>query len=248
MALGEPVDLLVEQVEFYRAEAKDYDAYLARLLDPDNEDPGAVAFRVGQLRVAESLSRRAPLGRVLEIAAGPGMLSALIAPYADHLVLLDSSPESLALAQRRLAAHRGRVVCEDANVFEWESAGAVFDMVCFSSWLHHVPSSDFDRFWRIVDSVLVPGGQVFFDFPDRDLVSHAARDDVPDDPAEEYRFYRPDGGVSLRDYGGRRWRVVHLLWTGDELVSRLAELGWEMKIETPGWFPEFRWATARRSV
>src|SRR4051794_35894251 len=97
-------ELLAEQIDFYRADAESFDAWLAGLLDEDNDDPTAVTYRAGRARIAHTFSKLAPLGQVLEIAAGTGRLVDLYAAHCQSMVLLDTSPESLAIAERRLGA------------------------------------------------------------------------------------------------------------------------------------------------
>jgi SAM-dependent methyltransferase len=237
-------ELLAEQRAFYRWDAEDFDGWLTTLAAEDNDDPAAVTYRLGLQRIAAVLADRAPLGRVLEIAAGTGRLAELLLPHADSLVLLDASPESLALAARRLPGAEGSVTLVAADVFAWPAAGQTFDTIVFSAWLHHVPHSRFDRFWGIVASLLAPGGEVIFDFPDARVAS-PGQADIASEPTEDYTLYVPVDGVGVRDHHGRRWRVVHNLWDPDELASALGALGWTMDVVGPGLFGNVVWATAR---
>jgi hypothetical protein len=86
---------------------------------------------------------------------------------------------------------------------------------------------------------------VIIDFPDAGVPAPGLVD-VPDEPAEEYGFYAPVDGNSVRDRDGRRWRVVHNLWERDDLSSRLSGLGWTMTVLGPGPFADIRWAEATR--
>jgi len=56
---------------------------------------------------------------VLEIAAGNGIVAERVAPLANRLDLLDSSPESLARAAQRLSAFSNRVRFIEANAFNF---------------------------------------------------------------------------------------------------------------------------------
>jgi SAM-dependent methyltransferase len=236
-------DLLAEQVDFYRVDAESFDAWVSSLLDEANDDPAAREYRAGRERLAAHLAAWAPLGRVLEIGAGGGHLAPLYLPHASSAVLLDSSTESLRLARRRLGA---AVEAVAADVFDWSARpGTTFDTVVFVAWLHHVPQARFGGFWAAVDRLLAPGGRVLFDFPD-DQGPSPARTEVPAEPSEEYGFYAPSGGISLRDHFGRRWRVVHHLWDPDQLRVRLAELGWAMTVLGRGLFGNVHWAVAER--
>jgi len=241
-------ELLQEQISFYRGEAAEYDAWLEGMLNGPSSGSAVDAFRDGRRRVATMLARLQPHGRVLEIAAGTASFTPLVASYADELTLLDASPESLALARRRLAAGTRPVRYIQADVFEWDPPDAEYDTVCFAAWLHHVPPSQFEAFWRLVGRVLAPGGQVIFDFADRAVRRPGDGADIPPEPSVEYRVYhRAEQGVSVRDIGGNRWRVVHTLWDADELSARLADLGWNMRLETVGWDVGSQWAKALRA-
>jgi SAM-dependent methyltransferase len=237
-------ELLAEQIDFYRADAESFDGWLAGLLDEANDEPTARTYRAGRARLARVFQRHAPLGRVLEVAAGTGRLVDLYAPHAESVVLLDASPESLAIAARRLGATR-RIRFVEADIFDWDGDGRTFDTVVFTAWLHHVPHARLATFWRRVESLLAEGGRVIFDFPDVNL-EPPGRTEVPAEPADGYGIYAPVDGISLRDNFGRRWRVVHNLWDPEDLCHRLDRLGWTVTILGAGLFGNVLLAEAHR--
>ena len=239
--------LVEEQAAFYEADAASFDRWLGELIDEANADPTAQTYRAGRSAIAEALGRRAPLGDVLEIAAGGGRLAELYAAHADRIVLVDSSRTSLDLAVARLGPRHADVTAIESDVFGWDEQGARFDTIIFCAWLHHVPHARFDQFWAKVDRLLEPEGRVLFDFPDRNRPPAGAHVDIPDEPAEDYRFYAPRDGISIRDHFGRRWQVVHHVWDPDELVQRLRGIGWTMQVLGPGLFSNIVWAEARRT-
>jgi len=239
-------DLLAEQRDFYRADGVQSDRWLSTLVDARNDDADARRYRAGRQRVADHLSTIGSLGQVLEIAAGTGRLAELYLPLADSVVLIDPSPESLALvAQRLLPAATTDLNLIEADIFDWDPGGQIFDTILFSAWLHHVPHDQFDRFWGTVERLLAPGGIVVFDFLDARVPS-PGRVDIPEIPADDYTFYAPVNGVSVRDLHGRRWRVVHNLWRPDDLARRLNDSGWGFTILGPGLLSNMLWATAHR--
>jgi SAM-dependent methyltransferase len=193
-------ELIEEQIDFYRTDAAAFDDWLVTLVDGHNHEPVAQNYRAGRERVTELLAHRAPLGDVLEIAAGTGRLAELYVPLSDSVLLLDASPESLAIAGRRLDSEP-RITFVEADIF--------------------------------------------FDFPDAE-VSPPGQVDIPAEPTEDYGFYAPQGGISVRDHFGRRWRVIHNLWHRDELTSRLDDLGWNIEFVGPGLFENIVWAEATR--
>ena len=238
-------ELLAEQRDFYRADAEPFDRWLGALIDESNEEVAARTYRAGRARFQHIVRKWAPLGEVLEIAAGTGRLAELYLPHASSSLLLDSSPESLRLAAARLAGTSPAVSFVEADVFEWDAGGQKFDTIIFSAWLHHVPHSHFGTFWRRVDALLAGEGRVIFDFPDVEITP-PGRVEIPDEPTKGYGFYAPVDGVSIRDHFGRRWRVVHNLWDTDELGRRLADLGWALTVRRPGLFNNIVWASAHR--
>jgi SAM-dependent methyltransferase len=238
--------LLAEQLDFYRADAEPFDRWLGELISPDNTKLVASTYRAGLARIADAFRDRAPLGRVLEIAAGPGRLAEVYLPYADSIVLLDASAESLAIAATRLAPDdSGHVSFVEADVFTWDGDGRPFDTIVFSAWLHHVPHALFDGFWQRIDTLLGPTGRVIFDFPDANI-EPPGNTGIPSEPAQGYGFYAPVDGISIRDHFGRRWRVVHNLWAPADLADRLGRLGWKMTAIGPGLFGNIVWAEAVR--
>jgi SAM-dependent methyltransferase len=236
-------ELIGEQIDFYRADAEPFDRWLTRLLTEGNDAPAARAYRAGRALIGGVFERGAPLGHVLEIAAGTGRLVDLYARHAESVVLLDASPESLAIAARRLDA-AAPVDLVAADVFAWEG-GRTFDTIVFAAWLHHVPRARLDTFWHTVRSLLAAGGRVIFDFPDASLPT-TARAEMPAEPSTAYGFYAPVDGVGTRDHFGRRWRVVHHVWDRDDLARRLHDLGWTMNVLGPGLADNMLWADAHR--
>ena len=76
-------------------------------------------------------------GRVLELAAGTGLLSRILARNADSLVLVDSSPTSLAIARERMTTGSPSVTFVLADVFTWAGDGSTFGERCQRPRPHH---------------------------------------------------------------------------------------------------------------
>ena len=242
----QPDALLAEQQSFYVADALEYDKWLRTLEATDNDDPVAVSFREGRERVVRLLRDGPPLGKVLDIAAGTGILSELAARAgADSLVLLDTASASLQFAADRLAHINAPVELINDDVFTWDTDRR-FDTIMFSSWFHHVPRTEVGRFWRIIECLLAPGGQVLFDVPTDEPAAITRTDELPATPTEEYSLYTPVDGVGIRDHLGRRWTLAHELWTPEALVAELEQLGWNATVSVPGWWQSFVWLRVTR--
>jgi demethylmenaquinone methyltransferase/2-methoxy-6-polyprenyl-1,4-benzoquinol methylase len=212
-------ELLDEQIAYYRARANEYDATA-----PIDGDP----FAAHTDRFRETLRSDPPRGRVLEIAAGTGQWTGLLAELSDHLVATDASPEMLALnaAKVRNPAIEYRVI--DAFALE---ASHEFDAAFFGFFLSHVPPSRFEPFWAVLDGLLAPGGRAFF------------IDEAPHDRWREDWVDRETGVVRRTLTDGTTHRAIKVLWRAEDLEARLHGLGWDASVHAEG---PFYWGTARR--
>jgi SAM-dependent methyltransferase len=196
--------LLADQIDYYRRRASEYDETSLE----DLEQP----FRVfGPL-----VERLAPSGDVLEIACGTGLWTQHLAPRADWLTALDSSPEVIELARARVGPGVEFVA---ANVFEWTPPRR-YDSIFFGFWLSHVPPARFADFWRLLGRCLTPGGRVLF------VDEGAARASM------EPKLLPGRGGTAerqLRD--GSVHTIVKVFYEAEELARTLAGLGWSAEIE-----------------
>lgn len=213
-------DLLDDQIRYYRARAAEYDATST----PDDDPFAADADRIRQaLRAFE------PRGRVLELAAGTGQWTSLLADHADELTVTDASPEMLEL-NRAKVGERSNTRYEVVDAFDIHPAHA-YDTVFFGFFLSHVPPGGFEPFWRLVEGLLAPAGRVFFVDEGRHFLW---REDWLDEAAGVVRRPLADGTLH---------RAVKVLWSADELAGRLRGLGWDASVTDEG---PFYWGTARR--
>ena len=210
--MGADRELLDEQIAYYRARAAEYDATSTPPDDP---------FAADTDHIRGALRAFAPRGRVLEIAAGTGQWTGLLADFAKELVVTDASPEMLEL-NRAKVGERGAVY-QVADALALEATHA-HDVVFFGFFLSHVPPSRFDAFWGVVEGLLTPGGRVsFVDESDHGIWE----EDWIDADAAIVRRPLTDGSVH---------RAVKVLWRPAELRDRLAALGWRMEVEPVGPF------------
>jgi SAM-dependent methyltransferase len=212
-------DIIHDQIAYYRARAPEYDATSSP--SDDRFAPSAEAVRT-------ALRDFAPRGRVLEIAAGTGQWTGLLAEVADELVATDASPEML---QINRAKHADRsVIYQVADAFTLAPTHD-FDVVFFGFFLSHVPPGRFDGFWDVVEGVLAPGGRVSFVDEGRHF---EWREDWIDEAAGVVRRPLTDGTVH---------RAVKVLWRPEELEERLTDLAWVASVRGEG---PFYWGTAHR--
>ena len=211
--MTDPVrDLLDEQIAYYQARASEYD----RTSTPESDPFAAHARRIrAQLRAMELR------GRVIELAAGTGQWTGLLASTADRLTALDSAPQML--ARNRARTGRPGVQYVVGDVFALEPSH-VYDVVFFGFFLSHVPPERFDTFWSIVAGLLAPRGRAVF----VDEGRHSAwSEDWVDEPRAVVRRTLQDGTV---------YRAVKVLWHAHDLEKHLAELGWTTSVMPEGPF------------
>lgn len=211
--------LLDDQVRYYRARAREYDATTTPTGDPFA--PHGEATRAA-LRAFE------PTGDVLEIAAGTGQWTRILVEYATTLTALDASQEMLEVNRAKVADPRVRYVV--ADLFAWEPPQA-YDVIVFGFFLSHVPIALFEAFWAAVGRCLRPDGRVFFvDEADHDIWS------------EEW-IDRDRGVVQRTLTDGSQHRAIKVLWRPADLAARLVELGWDASVHPEG---PFYWGTGAR--
>lgn len=222
--------LLAEQIAYYRSRAGEYDEWFLRQGRYDHGPEHNARWFAEVEQVARALAEFAPAGDVLELASGTGLWTQRLAATARTLTLVDSSPETHAVNQQRLAASGVALDAARflvADLFAWQP-DRQYDTIFFSFWLSHVPPERLEAFWRTVRAALAPGGRVFFVDARYDETS----------TAKDHQLEGPDAhAVTRRLNDGREYRIVKVFYRPEELARRLAAEGWQVKIEeTPTYF------------
>jgi SAM-dependent methyltransferase len=202
-------DLVAEQKRYYAERAPEYDDWWYRRGCYELEPVALARWRDDAAEAERALEALAPLGDVLELAAGTGIWTRKLIRLADRVVAVDASAETLALNTSDAELVR-------ADVFELRP-GERFELVFFSFWLSHVPEERFDEFWNLVRLALAPGGRVFLVDSGAGDSAHTGTDQAE---WEETR--------SLAD--GRTFRIVKRRWAPEELAQRVRPLGFELDL------------------
>lgn len=223
------LDVIHEQIEYYRRRAAEYDVTVTPLYD-------ALASFIDEL--AAALDRFRPVGDVLEIASGTGGWTLALLRHASCVTAIDSSQEMHDQAQHKIGEDP-RVRFLQADIFSWR-ADRQYDVVFFANWLSHVPPSRFGSFWETIEAAVKPGGRIFFVDEGRDAVWR--HEDIRDELVAG--AHTPLDRRSLKD--GSRFRVVKVYWDPAELGARLREHGWAVTIHLVGPFFWGRGTTSRR--
>ena len=99
------------------------------------------------------------LDRVLEVAAGTGLVTVALAASAREVVATDYAPAMVATLERRLrAAGATNVRCEQADLYALRYGDGTFDAVVAANVLHLVP--DLPGALSALRRVLRPGGRI----------------------------------------------------------------------------------------
>lgn len=205
---------LQEQLSYYRARAGEYDEWWLRRGRYDRGPEHNRRWFAEAEELFQALRSFNPAGRVLELACGTGLWTQQLVRFADHVTAVDASPEMLAIARERIGESKARYV--PADILSWHP-DAVYDAVFFSFWLSHVPPAQFDAFWGLVRSCLVPGGRAFF------------IDSLPTETstAIDHRLGAIEATTTRRHLNdGREFEIFKVFYQPDELTSRMADLGW----------------------
>ena len=96
--------------------------------------------------------------RVLEIACGTGFWTQFIAPEASEMVANDTSPETMAIAERRVP--RGNVTFLIGDAYRLPIQFGRFDAAFAGFWFSHIPKSRQLAFLSGLSQVLNPGATV----------------------------------------------------------------------------------------
>lgn len=96
-------------------------------------------------------------GRVLEVAAGTGLVTTSIASVVGELIATDYATEMVKQLETRVReAQLANVTCEQADLYALRFEDASFDAVFAANVLHLVP--DLERALASLRRVLKPGG------------------------------------------------------------------------------------------
>lgn len=138
-------------------------------------------FRERALKIADAVRRAVPLRRnmhALDYGCGTGLLSFPLKDELGAMLLADSSPGMLEVANEKIAAHgAANMTTLRLDLMADPAPAQTFDLIVTSMTLHHVP--DTDRILSIFRGLLAPGGYLCIADLDREDGSfHGAEVDV----------------------------------------------------------------------
>lgn len=126
-------------------------------------EPLGAMLHARQVRALNRLIREERPREILEIAPGPGRLTAAVsAAMASHRVIVESSAQMLAEAKRRLAPGPCRWHLVQGDAFHLPLR-ATFDLVYVFRLIRHFQARERAELYRQIAGVLRPGGALMFD-------------------------------------------------------------------------------------
>lgn len=215
--------LIRQQIEYYQARASEYDEWFLRIGRYDRGEENRRQWFAETAALRDALAVSQPHGKILELACGTGIWTALLAPHAEKLLAIDASPEAISINRERVADDRVDYLC--ADLFTWRPTER-FDFVFFSFWLSHIPPARFDDFWKTIHDATHPGGGVFF------------VDSLPvqESTAQDHEPLDRDGRAVRKLNDGRQFEIVKIYYDPPKLEQRLNNMGWDGYIRTTGRF------------
>ncbi len=222
-----------DMVAYYDARAPEYDDWYLRRGRYEHGPIHDAAWNAELDAAGRWLDGLAIAGRIVELAAGTGWWSPLLASKGE-LWMYDAAPAPLARARERLVAHhlRAHLHVRDAWA-EPESPPA--DGLFAGFWLSHVERDRTAAFLELAARWLAPGGRI------------AIIDSLPDPRSGALDHQPPADDRSIRRLAdGREFSIVKVYRSTDEIAAALATAGFEdVAVTTTGRF--FVLATGRRA-
>jgi SAM-dependent methyltransferase len=229
-AATSPTD--ADMVAYYEARAREYDDWYLRRGRYEHGPIHDAAWNAELDAAGRWLDALPIAGRIVELAAGTGWWSPLLASKGE-LWMYDAAEAPLARARERLVAHRLRAHLHVRNAWaepELPPADALFA----GFWLSHVERARTATFLDLAGSWLTPGGRI------------ALIDSLPDPRSGAVDHPTPAGDRSVRRLDdGREFSVVKVYRSADEIAAALTTAGFvDVEVTTTGRF--FVLATGRR--
>jgi SAM-dependent methyltransferase len=213
-----------ELVPYYEARAAEYDDWYLRRGRYSHGLVSDMAWEM-ELAVASTWLDGLPLGgEIVELAAGTGWWTALLASKGD-LHAYDAAGAPLDRARSRLVAHglRAHLHVRDA----WAAPDRAVDALFSGFWLSHVPRPRLAAFLGIARAWLRPGG------------IYAAIDSQPDAASGTVdRLPAPAPDLARRRLAdGRAFTIPKVHYRADELAKALRSAGFvDVEVGSSGRF------------
>jgi SAM-dependent methyltransferase len=200
-------------VAYYEARAPEYDDWYLRRGRYARGPIHDAAWAAELDAAGRWLDGLAIDGRIVELAAGTGWWSPLLAAKGE-LWAYDAAAGPLDRLRDRLLAHRLRAHIHIRDA--WEEPDKPADALFTGFWLSHVPRPRLGEFLALARRWLRPGGTFAF------------IDSLPDELSGAVDHPKPSDDRSIRRLDdGREFEIVKVYYRPDELETALRSAGFE---------------------
>jgi SAM-dependent methyltransferase len=222
-----------DMVAYYEARAAEYDDWYLRRGRYEHGPIHDAAWNAELDAAGRWLDSLPIAGRIVELAAGTGWWSPLLASKGE-LWMYDAAEAPLARARERLVAHRLRAHLHVRDAWA-DPDGPPAEALFAGCWLSHVERNRTAAFLDLVGRWLAPGGRI------------ALIDSLPDPRSGAVDHEPPADDRSVRRLDdGREFTIVKVHRTADEIAAGLTAAGFrDIEVTTTGRF--FVLATAIRA-
>jgi ubiquinone/menaquinone biosynthesis C-methylase UbiE len=228
---GNNINIIQQQMEYYRARAAEYDEWFYRQGRYDRgEEINRKWFAEAEI-VRQALLESGRFQHALELAPGTGIWTQELVKIADAVSAIDASEEMLAINKHKL--HSAKVSYQQADLFQWEPEQQ-YDLVFFSFWLSHVPPEHLDSFLAKVRKALRDGGTAFMIDSRRDESALATDHVLPKEGIAHTR--------KLND--GREFQIVKIYYEPGPLQEAFERNGFRADVKETETFFIYASATA----
>ena len=215
-------DIIQQQIEYYRARAREYDDWFYRQGRYDRGLELNDRWFAEVAVIQRALHQLGPFDQILELACGTGLWTQELLQVGRRITAIDASPEMIAINQQRLRAPN--VQYQQNDLFGWEP-DREYDLVFLGFWLSHVPPERLDSFLDKVRRSVQVAGQIFVVDSLFEGTS-TANNHVLVEKGKNWQIRR------LND--GREFQVVKVFYDPEELAGKLARLGFEVSAQRSG--------------
>jgi SAM-dependent methyltransferase len=222
-------------IDYYAARAPEYDDWYLRRGRYQRGPIHDAAWNAELDGAGAWLDNLPVRGRIVEIAAGTGWWSPLLASKGE-LWLYDAAEAPLERARERLLAHRLRAHIHVRDAWA-DPEGEPADLLFAGFWLSHVERARTGEFLDIARHWLRPGGRV------------AIIDSLPDPQSGAADHPAPAGDLAVRRLDdGREFTIVKVYRSADEIRASLEAAGFaDVAVTTTGRFFVLATATSPSS-
>lgn len=210
--------ILQQQIEYYRARAKEYDEWFYRIGRYDRGEENNQCWFNEVAIVREALHKIPAVDDILELASGTGIWTQELLDICKKITAIDASEEMIAINRSKLGS--SRVKYYKTDLFTWQP-DAEYDLVFFAFWLSHVPPNLLDSFLSKVNQSVSIGGQIFI-IDSRFESTSTAKNHILADDGNIYK--------SRKLNNGQEFQIVKIFYQPDELQNQLKQAGFQAEV------------------